>query len=97
MHVVTRRRLLNFAAVHPNAEIPLDAWYRWAKRSTCSSFAELRAEFGSRVDQYGPLQIFDIGGNKYRLIVRMNFVTGKVFIRHVLTHSEYSRGKWKSS
>jgi mRNA-degrading endonuclease HigB of HigAB toxin-antitoxin module len=31
------------------------------------------------------------------LIVRMNFVTGKVFIRHVLTHSEYSRGKWKSS
>jgi mRNA interferase HigB len=46
-------------------------------------------------DLYGPFVIFDIGGNKYRLIAEVNYVRSKVFVRYVLTHADYDRGDWK--
>jgi mRNA interferase HigB len=64
------------------------------KRGRYGSFAELKAAFGS-VDKVGPLYVFDIGGNKLRLAAAVHFNTGKVFIRHVLTHAEYDREHWK--
>ena len=64
------------------------------KRGRYASFAELKASFGS-VDKVGPVFVFDIGGNKLRIVAAVHFNTGKVFIRHVLTHSEYDRGNWK--
>ena len=54
------------------------------------------AEFGKRVDRYGKFVIFDIGGNKYRLICAIHYNTGRVYIRHVLTHAEYDLDKWKA-
>lgn len=50
---------------------------------------------GARVDRYKRFVIFDIGGNKYRLIAAVHFNTGIVYIRHVLTHAEYDSDKWK--
>jgi mRNA interferase HigB len=40
--------------------------------------------------------VFNIGGNKYRLVTVIHFNRGKVFVRHVLTHEEYTRGQWKN-
>jgi len=57
-------------------------------------FAELRKSFNS-VDKVGRLFVFDIGGNKLRLIAAIHFNTGKVFIRYILTHSQYDRNHWK--
>ena len=64
------------------------------KRGRFATFAELLATFGS-VDKVGPLFVFNIGGNKLRLIVVVHFNSGKVFVRHVLSHAEYDRGQWK--
>lgn len=57
-------------------------------------FAELRLSFGS-VDKVGKLFVFDIGGNKLRLIAAIHFNSGKVFIRHILSHADYDRNHWK--
>jgi mRNA interferase HigB len=46
-------------------------------------------------DLVAPYVVFDIGGNKYRLIAEINFKRGMLFIRHILPHQEYGRGSWK--
>ncbi len=58
-----------------------------------SSFADLRQSFGS-VDKVGDLHVFDIGGNKYRLIVFLHFVQQIAYVKYVLTHADYDRMPW---
>ena len=64
------------------------------KHARFATFAELRMAFGS-VDKVGSLFVFNVGGNKLRLIAAVHFNSGKVFVRHVLSHAEYDRGQWK--
>jgi len=94
MHVVTRKRLIDFSQKHPNCESALNSWYRITKMTQFSSFVELRSAFPS-ADQVGKFTVFNIGGNKIRLITAIHYNTGKVYIRHVLTHQEYDKGAWK--
>ena len=94
MHVITRRRLRIFAERHPDADASLDHWYRLMKRERFRSFAELRAMF-PHADQVGRLTVFNIGGNKARVIASIHYNRQKIFIREVLTHSEYDRGDWR--
>jgi mRNA interferase HigB len=46
-------------------------------------------------DAAGRFTVFNIKGNAYRLITEINYQTGRVFLRHVLTHAEYSKGAWR--
>jgi mRNA interferase HigB len=94
MHVISRKRLREFWKLHPRAEGPLRAWHRVARHEEWESFADVRAFF-PHADQVGKLTVFNIGGNKYRLIAAIHFNRGKVFVRHVLTHAQYDRGEWK--
>jgi len=94
MHVITRKRLNEFAEKHPNAKASLERWHKIMKGGTFSSFAELPADF-PHADQVGQLTVFNIGGNKVRLIAAIHYNRRKVYIRKVLTHSEYDEGKWK--
>lgn len=94
MHVITRKRLNEFAEKHPNAKVSLEHWYKIMKGGTFSSFSELRADF-PHADQVGKLTVFNIGGNKVRLIAAIHYNRRKVYIRKVLIHSEYDEGKWK--
>ena len=64
-------------------------------QATWRNFADVRTVFPS-ADQVGKFTVFDIGGNKFRLIAVIHFNRGKVFVRHVLTHQEYDRGQWKN-
>jgi mRNA interferase HigB len=59
-----------------------------------TNFIELRKDFPT-ADQVGKLTIFNIAGNKYRLITFVDYRYQKVFIRDVLTHAEYDKEKWK--
>jgi mRNA interferase HigB len=59
-----------------------------------ATFADLRATFPS-ADQVGDFVVFNIGGNKYRLIASIHFNRHKVYIRYLLTHQEYDSGNWK--
>jgi mRNA interferase HigB len=94
MRVVTNRRLVEFSAIHPDAGLPLQIWRKTMEEHEFSSFSSLRQLFGS-VDKVGDLYVFDIGGNKYRLIAFLHAEHQIAYIKHVLTHAEYDRGAWK--
>ena len=66
-----------------------------AEQSTWETFADVRAHAPS-ADRVGKFTVFNIGGNKYRLIVDIHFNREKVYVRHVLTHAEYDAGDWKN-
>jgi mRNA interferase HigB len=93
MHVITRKRLREFWARHPGAKSPLEEWYRVARKARWEKFADVRAVYSS-ADTVGRFVVFDIGGNKFRLIAFIQYKYGKLFIRGVLTHKEYEKGKW---
>jgi mRNA interferase HigB len=94
MHIITRKRLNEFAARHPGTRSALAQWYRLARKARFRSFVDLRQTFPS-ADVVGKFTLFDIGGNKCRLIAAIHYNRGKLYIRHVLTHEEYDRGNWK--
>ena len=94
MHVITRKRILEFAAKHPDCASALDAWYRIVKHVKVANFVELRAIFPS-ADHVAGLTVFNIGGNKVRLVAAIHYNSQRIYIRHVLTHAEYDRNRWK--
>ena len=94
MHVISKKRLREFWERYAKAEMPLKAWLEKQPRPIGTSFHDVKEMF-PQTDQYKGLVIFDIGGNKYRLIAEINYARGKVFIRQMLTHAEYDRGDWK--
>lgn len=94
MHVITRKWLNEFAKLHPDTKNALTQWYQVVKGNEFASFVELREMFPS-ADQVGKLTVFNIGGNKVRLIAAIHYNRQKIYIRAVLTHSEYDEGKWK--
>ena len=87
MNVIARRTLVAFAADHPDALTPLLDWYNHVRRANYTCFADVRTDFGS-ADWVSGYIVFNIGGNKYRLIVFPNFPT-RLYIKHVFTHWQY--------
>jgi mRNA interferase HigB len=94
MHIVSHAKIVQAQIVYPTCYSALDQWYRLTKRVVWRSFADVKACFPA-TDKVGDKYVFDIGGNKLRLIAAIHFNVGKVFIRAVLTHSEYDKGGWK--
>ncbi len=94
MRIITRKRLNDFAEKHPDAKSALQHWYKLAKRKDFKSFVELREAFAS-ADQVGKLTVFNVGGNKVRLVAAIHYNRRMIFIRDVLTHREYDEGNWK--
>lgn len=94
MHIVSMRRLREFWEEHATAKKPLQAWYSHAKQAQWQSFADVKRDFPT-ADQVKRLTVFNIGGNHYRLVVRIEYPQQRVFIRAILTHAEYDKDKWK--
>lgn len=94
MHVITCKRLNDFAEKFPEINNALADWYRLMKRNDFDSIAEVRSVFPS-ADKVDKLTVFNIGGNKFRLITAIHYNRKKIYIRRVLTHKEYDEGKWK--
>lgn len=94
MHVISNRRLVEFSGANPDSTIPLQTWRKLLETNSPQNFAELRAMFRS-VDLVDGLYVFDIKGNDYRLVCGINFQTQMCYIKHVMTHTDYDRGKWK--
>lgn len=95
MHVISRKRLNEFAEKHPKTRASLAHWYHLAKRNDFISFAHLREKFPS-ADQVGKLTVFNVGGNKVRLIAAIHYNRKKIYIRAVLTHAEYDEQRWRN-
>lgn len=94
MRIVSKKQLRAFWKERPRAQVALEDWYKVARQAEWEKFADVRETFGS-ADQVGKFTVFDISGNKYRLIAVIHFNRGIVYIRHVLTHAEYDKGNWK--
>ena len=94
MHIISRKALQQFWEEHTDAENALRRWYKIVEQTDFPNLIALRQTFPS-ADNVGDLIVFNIGGNKYRLVTSIHFNRGKVYIRHVLTHEEYDQGAWK--
>lgn len=94
MKLLSNKALREFAALHADAAQPLQAFRRKVEKGSFGNFAELRAVFPS-VDKVGPLYVFNIGGNKVRLVAGLSFEAQRLWVKAVLTHGEYDEEKWK--
>jgi len=90
MHVIAKPALISFWTKHPDAQGPLQTWFRAMEKEVFTDFTSLRMIFAS-ADYVDGLTVFNIGGNKYRLIADIRYDRHKVYILHMLTHAEYNR------
>lgn len=89
MRVIARGTLRDFWTRHPDAEQALEAWYHEAKNAQWKNGADVKKKYGTASLVGRNRVVFNIGGNKYRLIVHVNYAFQKIFIRFVGTHAEY--------
>jgi len=94
MHIITRATLRQFWEKHTDVEQALRLWYTRAKQASWQNLKEVKAVY-PHAEQVGRLTVFDIKGDSYRLIVRIEYQRQQIYIRHVLTHEEYSQNRWK--
>jgi mRNA interferase HigB len=94
VRVISRRRLREFWERHARAEASLRTWYKVVTTASWHDYVELRQSFPS-ADQVGRLVVFNVGGNRYRLVALVDYEWQKVFVRRIMTHEEYDDGGWK--
>jgi mRNA interferase HigB len=92
MRIISNSALTRFASIHPLADEPLQAWRKIVESRDFANFADIKGTFNAtdKVDMY---YVFDIGGNRYRVVAAIHFNTQIMYIRHVFSHKEYD--KWK--
>ncbi len=94
MRIISRKRLREAEDKHADLIDPLGAWWQVASLAHWKSLEDIRKTYPD-TDRVGRYAVFNIKGNAYRLIVRMEYRKYLIFIVTVLTHSEYDRGGWK--
>lgn len=95
MKIISEKKLRQFWKQNKQAEQAMREWIRLVRLSDWNNFTDVRNTF-NHADIYGNCTIFDVGGNKYRVIGKVAYGIKVVFIRFVLTHIEYDEGIWKS-
>jgi len=89
MRIISRSTLRNFWLKEPAAKIALEAWFAEANNADWSTPAEVKAKYGSASILKEGRVVFNISGNKYRLVVKINYAFCVIYIRFVGTHKEY--------
>jgi len=102
VRIITWRTLWEFGDKWPASAGPLREWYKLTLGATWRNFADVKATFGQtdqvKVNSGQTVCVFDIGGNKFRLVVFVSYARGKAYILRVMTHKEYDKGhqQWKN-
>jgi len=91
MRIVSRKTLREFAEVHADADEALDVWYRIVSQCEWNSFGDIREVFNSADYIGNDRYVFNIRGNKYRLVAMIFFNPKIVYIRFVGTHAAYDK------
>ncbi|CAN5655211.1 type II toxin-antitoxin system HigB family toxin [soil metagenome] len=92
MQVIAKATLRAFWTRHPAAETPLRTWHVIASRADWAGPADVKRMFGTGVDFVGDSRaIFDIGGNKFRIVAHCAYPYRRVLIKFVGTHAEYDK------
>ena len=99
MHVISRKALHDFASRYPDAKAPLDDWYKVACRANWQSILDVRQIYphadAVTVGSSNTVTVFNIGGNKYRLLAGIHYNRQKLFVLMVLPHKDYDLNHWK--
>ena len=91
MHVIKKKTLVDFWRKHAEAKVPLSAWFLEAKTACWKSPRAIKGRYRSADFLPGNRVVFNIGGNKYRVVVKIAYVPGLIYIRFVGTHAEYDK------
>ena len=91
MRIIARGTLREFWERHADAEQPLKSWFREASHATWRNPSEVKAMYRSASIVGGGRVVFNIAGNKYRLVVKVNYPYGIVYVRFVGTHRQYDK------
>ena len=90
MRIISKRTLRTFWQRAPTAEQPLKAWHAIATRADWSSPTDVKTTYGTASIGGNDRVVFNIGGNRFRLIVRFDYPCRIGFVRFVGTHAEYN-------
>ena len=94
MKLLGRDKVAAFTKGYPDSESSLNAWAQNIERNEFRHFHDLRNTFRS-ADYVKPYTVFEIAGNKYRLISIVEYTLKTVFVKEILKHQEYEKGKWR--
>jgi mRNA interferase HigB len=94
MRVISKRQIEEFVKKHPTAKSNLEQWYRVVRQATWKSLVEVKQVY-PHADLVGRRTVFNIAGNKFRLIARINYKGKVAYILAILTHAEYSKEEWE--
>lgn len=95
MRIISRKAFRTYWELHPESEDVFVDFYQKLKQLDASNFAELRQTFPN-ADLLGDCIVFNVGGNNYRVIVHLDFSVQTIWIRFVMSHAEYDKGRWKT-
>lgn len=95
MHVISYRRLREFGKQHADCRDVLDNWFKVASKADRSGLVEVQSVF-PQAEAVGNFTVFNIKGNKYRLIVSIDYEKQLIYIKYALTHAEYDKEQWKN-
>jgi len=95
MQLLGKNIIENFKKKHPTSRKALDRWTKLVEGAAFKKPQDIKNLFGGNVDIVGRQTVFDVGGNKVRVITQVQFGVKVVLVTHILTHNEYNKDKWK--
>ena len=102
MNVISRRKLRDFYTVAPQRRqhaAAFENWFKLARKARWEDFQDAKATFGQTDAVTGrtgrTATIFDIGGNKYRIVAHVDYMRQTILIVAVMDHKEYDKNRWK--
>jgi mRNA interferase HigB len=94
LHVISKSAWRQAVAADPTLEGPLSQWHKIASTATWQNLMEVRQTYPT-ADFVDPYTVFNIRGNAYRLIVKIEYKWQIIFVKHLLNHADYDKGGWK--
>jgi mRNA interferase HigB len=94
MHVISKSAWRDAIAKDPTLERPIGEWHKVAQCAQWASLVDVRNVY-PRADFVEPYTVFNIKGDTYRLVVKIEYRWQMIFVKHLLTHAEYDKGGWK--
>ncbi|MBR8833136.1 MAG: type II toxin-antitoxin system HigB family toxin [Stigonema ocellatum SAG 48.90 = DSM 106950] len=95
MHVISYKTLREYAEIHADCQEALSNWYKVSSKAKWSNLVEVQKVF-PKAEAVGYFTVFNIKGNKYRLIASIDYEGQLIYIKNILTHAEYDKEEWKN-
>jgi mRNA interferase HigB len=95
MHLISAGKLRAASAAYPDVEEVIKSFYKKVKKSTWQNLIDVQQDYRD-AEAVGEFTVFNIKGNKYRLILDINYTDQLAYFKYFLTHSEYNKDKWKN-